>query len=340
MALMKFHGLDIAGGGMSMIKKTWDEYLADKEGFDASDLLIEITDKDDIPGGNVDSVNGQTGAVQLNADNLPFDNTDNELGANIQDAIVNVNNKVEQLVVNIGAILTTSADNEYDLGKAILDYLDNTITKNFVSGFFYGTWNRLYLIQGNFEKYNDNIVYANYTIRHHLYSVDKTGVSSYNIKLVGGNWERASFTATPATITNLTISSSTNLYIHKDFMRFMTVIANDTSSNVSIPTDFTVGDYNYYILATFGTDMENYFSANANNSYIATVYASGITNGTSSFTYYAFYIIKHDNKIYLTYRTANTTTALNIPAGRRYVGLPYEQIADFNTTISKNLKYS
>ena len=44
MALMKFHGNDIAGGGLSVIQMTTAEYLANKATLDASDLIVELTD--------------------------------------------------------------------------------------------------------------------------------------------------------------------------------------------------------------------------------------------------------------------------------------------------------
>lgn len=70
MAKMKYHGLDIAGGGLSVVQMTRAQYEANKTALDASDLLIEITD-------DVDAV--------ATAEQIVYGNT------NVEDALDAIN---------------------------------------------------------------------------------------------------------------------------------------------------------------------------------------------------------------------------------------------------------
>lgn len=74
MAISIYHGNIIGGGGTSIIQVTKAQYNANKDVYDASEAIIEITDgtEDDI----------------ISADEIAYDNTSSGLSAEtVQDAI-------------------------------------------------------------------------------------------------------------------------------------------------------------------------------------------------------------------------------------------------------------
>lgn len=80
MATIMYDGKQIAGGGVSIVHMTEQQYLQNKTALDASDLLIEITDKD----------------YPVEADNIGFTPPTGMSATNVQDAVEEVNGKVNR----------------------------------------------------------------------------------------------------------------------------------------------------------------------------------------------------------------------------------------------------
>ena len=320
MATIYHNGNQIAGGGVSIVHMTEAQYLANKQTLDASDLLIEITDKD----------------YALTSDLIEYDNTESSLSAsNIQNAITELDTSklsdtlplyaagVDYSILTRRIQVITAIYNQLNLQTAEVKMYMANYSQNIRVRYTF--WRTTYEAgDGNsYTKILVEEVCEQQGIYRQYYKLDNADFSQ-TLEYMNFPPAKTISACTPITKTGLTVTGFAINYTSEWLWCNVGRVAAG-ASNVTMTPDFQIDSYYYYILGTFGEDAETLYSSVVNDkiilSFNALYLSPSASSGITSMSISTHRIVKHDNKIYWCYR--NNTNGWTMAAGFQLVIPPY-----------------